>query len=49
MFVEGMVIGIGFEYFEYLFYDCHDLLDVGYNLLGFLTGAYLRKQLNSKV
>ena len=44
MFIESMSIGIAFEYFEYLRYDCHDLLDCFYNALGFLTGQFLRRQ-----
>jgi hypothetical protein len=43
MFIESMILGIAFEYFEYVVYQCHDGLDVVYNGLGFLTGQFLRR------
>jgi len=43
MFIESMILGIAFEYFEYVVYQCHDGLDIVYNGLGFLTGQYLRR------
>ena len=46
MFIESMIVGIAFEYFEYVKYKCHDGLDIIYNFLGFLTGQFLRKHLD---
>jgi hypothetical protein len=46
MFIESMIVGIAFEYFEFLTYNCHDGLDILYNALGFITGMYLRNSLH---
>ena len=46
MFIESVILGTSFEIFEYLKYDCHDALDVVYNALGFVTGYFLRKNMD---
>lgn len=42
MFWQTLIIGIMFEYLENWTYDCHDILDVMWNTIGFLLGKYLR-------
>lgn len=43
LFWETFTIGVLFEGYEYIKYDCADPLDPVWNSLGFLTGSYLRK------
>lgn len=35
-------IGGLFEFYEHKYYDCHDLLDIGFNTAGFVVGQFLR-------
>lgn len=42
MFWETLLMGIMFELVEWLTYDCHDLLDIGWNTLGFVMGSSLK-------
>jgi hypothetical protein len=39
-------VGIGTEVFESVGYDCGSLLDLGYNMIGFIIGTGLRKYIN---
>lgn len=41
-FWTTFMIGALFECYEYQYYDCHDLLDIGFNTTGFLLGKLLR-------
>lgn len=41
-FWETLLIGIAFEFLEKWSYDCHDILDIMWNSVGFLIGRYLR-------
>lgn len=43
MFWETFAIGIGFEYYEKIKYNCEDPLDIAWNSLGFATGAYIKQ------
>ena len=43
LLVEIATIGIVFEVYEYYQYDCHDLLDIFYNLGGMFIGYFLNK------
>ena len=38
LFWETFTVGVGFEIYEYLRYDCHDSLDLIFNSFGFLCG-----------
>ena len=43
MFWETFFIGIAFEYLEKNTFDCHDILDIMWNSIGFLIGKYFRR------
>ncbi len=43
MFFETLIIGIGFEIFEFIAMDCADPLDIVYNTSGFFLGAFIAK------
>lgn len=40
---EALSIGLLFEIYEYYRFDCHDVLDLLLNTLGFLAGNYLAR------
>jgi len=48
LFYVTLGIGILFEIVEYFTYDCHDILDILYNSLGFGVGYCLRYILKKK-
>ena len=41
--IETIIIGVLFEVFEYIKFDCHDPLDVILNITGFFIGKYISK------
>lgn len=41
-FWTTFLIGAAFEWYEHEYYDCHDLLDIGFNTAGFLVGRLWR-------
>lgn len=43
LFLASFFVGILFECFEGYFFQCHDLLDIGFNSLGFFIGYYLQQ------
>ena len=43
LFIESLIIGALFEYFEKVKWDCHDGLDVIFNSFGFIIGYLLNK------
>lgn len=42
MFWLTFMIGLLYEVMEWVLLDCHDVLDLGWNSIGFLIGASLR-------
>ena len=42
MFWETFALGLLFEVVEAATIDCHDIMDVVWNTLGFITGRYIR-------
>lgn len=42
LFWQSLLIGIMYELLEWCTLDCHDVLDIGWNSLGFLIGATLK-------
>lgn len=42
LFWPTFVIGVGFEVYEYVQYDCADALDIAFNTIGFLSGSLLK-------
>jgi len=42
LFLETFLAGTLFEIYEAQYYDCHDLLDIGLNTLGFGIGYFLQ-------
>lgn len=45
LFLETFMIGVAFEGLEKYKYDCHDLLDIGFNSVGFLFGRSLNRSI----
>ena len=45
MFFESFIIGIMFEYYEYVKFECEDPMDIVLNSSGFLVGKYVREKL----
>lgn len=43
LFWPAFAIGCGFEAYEKVRFDCHDLLDIIWNTVGFATGRALRR------
>lgn len=43
-FWETFAIGLLFEGAEWITFDCHDLLDVAWNSIGFIIGQYLARR-----
>lgn len=43
MFWQSLIVGIIFEYLEDMQQDCHDILDVIWNSIGFILGAGFRR------
>ena len=41
LFTETLLVGILFELYELVEYDCHDILDVGFNTAGFYIGHFI--------
>lgn len=42
LFWEMFAVGCLFEFYESVRFNCHDVLDIGLNTLGFLAGSYVR-------
>ena len=42
MFWPAFLIGVGFEILEWVTFDCHDILDIVWNSVGFFLGAMLK-------
>ena len=43
LFIVALILGIGFEVYEYYRFDCHDPLDIIWNTSGFIVGMLLNK------
>ena len=43
LFFESLIIGIGFELWEYKEMDCHDTLDIIMNSAGFMVGKIINQ------
>lgn len=43
LFWQSLIVGIIFEYLEDWQHDCHDILDVVWNSIGFILGAGFRR------
>jgi len=48
MFLESFIIGVGFETWEVILMDCHDVLDIVWNSIGFMIGYYIQAYRFSK-
>lgn len=48
LFWETFAIGCGFEVYEKVQFDCHDLLDIIWNTLGFAAGRAIRQTIGKK-
>lgn len=45
LFIEAIGIGLIFELAEYKMFDCHDVLDLFYNAVGFIIGRSLARKI----
>ena len=43
LWIELLVICVGFEVYEYYRWNCHDYTDILYNVLGIISGLLIRK------
>ena len=48
LFIQTLILGIGWEYYEYRVFNCHDTLDIVLNTAGFITGKAAREGLFTK-
>lgn len=42
LFWQTLLIGVGYEIMEWMTLDCHDVLDIAWNSLGFVIGMTIR-------
>lgn len=47
-YVIAITVGVLFEIFEHIAWNCGDVLDVLWNTIGFCIGAYINKQIMCK-